>query len=542
MGRYWASLEDASDLASLRSRLLDNVLLLIAITGTPGIALSVARAIDFGWHPFLSVQVGLLVLLWLLWAARGRVAFGWRLGVLVLMLTSLAFTALAQLGPAADARFLLVLLTLLLGLLVGAAQTLAFVALCVVLLTVFGLVAVIEGLPLVIDYPSYVRSPLAWASMTYNLMVHAGAVAYIAYSLIAHLQRKAELIERTGELAGIGTFEWMRSGRVRLATPIRRLLALEEDPRSLQEWLALFDEPQGRGALAEALERTRRSGEPFALELSARAADGRPLWLRVVGRPAPVRDGQLVLEGLVQDLSAQAQAELTKREFVATVSHELRTPLAAITGALDLLGSQQLGALPPSAVGLIEVAQRNGERLRQLIDDLLDAERLESGRMRLNSERVRIGALLERAVEVHRPLAAARGLRLEARGQEDPAVVEVDRLRMEQVLANLIANAVKFSPQGEAVELALETPSPGWVRVLVRDHGPGVPERFREKLFQRFAQADASDTRAPGGTGLGLYISRCLVERMGGRIGYRPGEGGGSVFFVDLPRASAASP
>ncbi|GIX35701.1 MAG: hypothetical protein KatS3mg126_1480 [Lysobacteraceae bacterium] len=542
MGRYWASLEDASDLASLRSRLLDNVLLLIAITGTPGIALSVARAMDFGWHPFLTVQVGLLAVLWLLWAARERLAFGVRLGALVLLMTSLAFTALAQLGPAADARFLLVLLTLLLGLLVGAVQTLAFVALCVVLLTVFGLVAVIEGLPLVIDYPSYVRSPLAWASMTYNLMVHAGAVAYIAYSLIAHLQRKAELIERTGELAGIGTFECMRSGRVRLATPIRRLLALEEDPRSLQEWLALFDEPQGRGALAEALERTRRSGESFALELSARAADGRPLWLRVVGRPAPVRDGQLVLEGLVQDLSAQAQGELTKREFVATVSHELRTPLAAITGALDLLGSQQLGALPPSAAGLIEVAQRNGERLRQLIDDLLDAERLESGRMRLISERVRIGALLERAVEVHRPLAAARGLRLEARGQEDPAVVEVDRLRMEQVLANLIANAVKFSPQGEAVELALETPSPGWVRVLVRDHGPGVPERFREKLFQRFAQADASDTRAPGGTGLGLYISRCLVERMGGRIGYRPGEGGGSVFFVDLPRASAASP
>jgi PAS domain S-box-containing protein len=240
----------------------------------------------------------------------------------------------------------------------------------------------------------------------------------------------------------------------------------------------------------------------------------------------------------VRDIRERLRVERLKDEFVATVSHELRTPLTSIHGALGLALGGALGALPEPATALLNVAHRNTQRLRLLIDDLLDIEKLEAGELRVALQRCALLPLLQQAIEANRDFAAQWRVRLalHCQGEQDVEAM-VDPARLQQVLANLLSNAAKFSPPGEVVELRLcgeaET-----VRISVVDHGPGIPEAFWPRVFEKFSQADASDTRDKAGTGLGLAITRQLVERMRGRVHFETAAGRGTVFHVDLPRAS----
>lgn len=537
--RLWSSLDGASDLRTLRSRLLDNLLLLMALAATPGILLSVLRARDIGWQGFMSVQLGILAVLWGLCLLRGRLSFGLRLGGFVLLSTVAAFAATVQLGPAADARFFLVLATLLLGLLLGGRAAWAYVGFSVVAIGALGVYAVQVGLPLRIDYPQYVRAPSAWFSITYTLAVYGGVIAYVAASLIQHLQHNAEVIERTSEAARIGTWELDAADHLQCSPVVRAIHGWGEEAVSLDAWIAQCDRDEDRDRLQSALLAARQRGEAFSIELPARSRTGEACWLRItglaLGGTAPHR-----VQGLVQDISERREAERMKHEFVAVVSHELRTPLTAISGSIDLVASGSLGPLPDPAVALLDVARRNGIRLRALIDDLLDVERLANGQLSLQVQTVSLREQLLQAIEVNAGYGSPRGVQLRWQGGESDARVSVDPVRLQQVLANLVSNAIKFSPDGGVVDIGL-VPGDGWVRAQVQDTGPGIPVAFHPRIFQRFSQADASDTRQRGGTGLGLAITRSLVERMGGRIGFVSMPGKGTTFHIDLPIAPDAA-
>lgn len=244
---------------------------------------------------------------------------------------------------------------------------------------------------------------------------------------------------------------------------------------------------------------------------------------------------------LVDAVKEAERLERLKSEFIATVSHELRTPLTSIRGALGLMVGGITGPLPPLAAEHAGLALKNAERLIRLVSDLLDLEKLQSGSLHLRLQKALLAPLVEQAVQANRGYAAALRIELSLSGTLPHAQVLVDPDRFEQVLTNLISNAAKFSPQGGVVEVSAACTA-GRARVAVRDHGPGVPADFEDRLFQRFAQADGSDRRAQGGTGLGLSITRGLVERMGGTIGHERPEGGGARFFVELPVEDLAHP
>jgi signal transduction histidine kinase len=214
------------------------------------------------------------------------------------------------------------------------------------------------------------------------------------------------------------------------------------------------------------------------------------------------------------------------------VSHELRTPLAGIVASLELIKEGSAGELPPDAKRFVDMAHANGERLNELINDVLDLERAESGRLRLELESIDVGALLNEAAALNVSYAEKYSAHLRV---EAPAglAAKADRKRLQQIVANFISNAAKFSPKDGEIHLAARRSPEGRVVLSVADQGPGVPEEFKTRIFGRFEQAKHDK----GGTGLGLAICKVLVERMGGRIWCESVPAKGATFFVELPAA-----
>ncbi|WP_337841375.1 ATP-binding protein [Rheinheimera sp.] len=267
----------------------------------------------------------------------------------------------------------------------------------------------------------------------------------------------------------------------------------------------------------------RKSGELFALELSRRETE---------------RGGQRRYVWLLRDISARKEVEQLKDEFVSTVSHELRTPLTSINGALGLTLGGVLGPLTDKQQHMLSLAQQNSQRLANLINDLLDIEKLAVNKMPFKFKLWPLQNLLHQSLELNQPVALARQVQLLL---DDPdqadAWVEVDDTRFQQLMANLLANAIRHSPVKGQVKIRIELQQTQ-VTVSVIDQGSGVPPEFVPRLFQKFSQADASDRRAISGTGLGLAICKELVKAMQGEIGYRQTEQGGACFYFRLPLAT----
>jgi PAS domain S-box-containing protein len=252
--------------------------------------------------------------------------------------------------------------------------------------------------------------------------------------------------------------------------------------------------------------------------------------------PLVNRDGQLVsIIAQGRDVTAQREAERMKKEFTSTLSHELRTPLTSIIGSLQLINAGVLGDVPKDVMELTEVAERNGQRLLDLINDILDIEKIESGKLTLNPEIIRVDELVKEAMVLNKGFGDRFKVRFESRGELSTVEVNADRKRLLQVMTNLLSNAAKFSPEGEVVEITTE--EDGWsLRIAVHDRGPGIPEAFRPRIFGRFNQADSTTSRQKGGTGLGLAICKRLIELMRGRIGFEDRPEGGTTFWFELPR------
>jgi len=252
--------------------------------------------------------------------------------------------------------------------------------------------------------------------------------------------------------------------------------------------------------------------------------------------PLVNREGQLIsVIAQGRDITAQLEAERLKKEFTSTLSHELRTPLTSIIGSLQLINAGVLGEVPKDVAELTEVAERNGQRLLDLINDILDIEKIESGKLTLNPQVIRVDELVREAMVLNKGFGDRFKVRFEARGELLAREVSADRKRLLQVMTNLLSNAAKFSPEGEVVEITTEELAE-CLRVGVHDRGPGIPEAFRARVFGRFNQADSTTSRQKGGTGLGLAICKRLVEMMQGRIGFQDRPGGGTTFWFELPR------
>jgi len=284
------------------------------------------------------------------------------------------------------------------------------------------------------------------------------------------------------------------------------------------------------------------SGQEFAREQNLRTPSGETRW--VLARTRPLRDAAGDVTGHVgtlEDITERKRIEGLKNEFVSTVSHELRTPLTSIHGSLGLITGGVAGPLAPKMRTLIDVAYNNSARLVRLVSDILDMDKMESGKLALALRPLQLRPFLEQAIEANRGFAAKFGVQLQPLVAAEDGYVTGDPDRLTQVIANLVSNAVKFTPRDSSVTVSLAAGEGcGTWRVSVADQGPGIAHEFRGRIFQKFAQADGSDTRARGGSGLGLVIAKGIVERHGGRIGYDTELGKGTTFWFELPITAAA--
>jgi len=247
--------------------------------------------------------------------------------------------------------------------------------------------------------------------------------------------------------------------------------------------------------------------------------------------------GDLLFCSVIRDLSERQKVDRLKNEFVATVSHELRTPLTSIQGALKLINSGVLSAAPDKQQQLLDIAQNNTERLLLLVNDLLDMEKIESGKLELFNQSIDLSALLKQAQMQMESYAHKFDVALKLHELPQQAIVRADPNRMAQIVANLLSNAIKFTGKNTSVELSLAE-FPGFYRVSVRDFGPGIADNFKNRLFDKFTQADGSSSRKQAGSGLGLSISKQLIELMGGHITYQ-NVNPGAVFSIDVPKHEA---
>jgi PAS domain S-box-containing protein len=301
----------------------------------------------------------------------------------------------------------------------------------------------------------------------------------------------------------------------------------------------LFDEAS-QARLRRAHDDVRRgAGGGARLEMVALRADGVAFPVEIVFGLLPLPD-RLMSTAVMRDLSERKEIERLKSEFVSTVSHELRTPLTSIRGSLGLIEGGVLGQLPDPARELVHIARSNTDRLIRLINDILDLDKIDAGRLELQLRRIDTRELVATTIDGMRGMAAEAQVQLVAQVAAG-ATFDGDHDRLVQVLTNLVSNAIKYSPAGADVVVRVDRSAEGHLRFSVSDSGPGIAAEQLPKLFGKFQQLDASDRRQRGGTGLGLAISKAIVEHHGGAIGVFSKPGRGSTFWFDVPSLPSTS-
>jgi len=324
------------------------------------------------------------------------------------------------------------------------------------------------------------------------------------------------------------------AGRIRTANmAASRMLGFAQEELIDRDASAMLGVADGEGSFHERIGlRDDHLAQPNRLDRTVRHRDGHDV-------PVDIALGLMVLPDETQivaalrDISERKAVERLKDEFVSTVSHELRTPLTSVVGSLGLLRSGSVGELPDAARRLVEIAENNSRRLIRLINDILDIEKIGSGRMRFESVPLDVARMLDQAIDGSRGLASTKQVTLELTADERPVIVQGDADRLLQVATNLLSNAIRFSPEGGTVRASLAREGDLAV-VAIEDEGPGIPADFRDRIFERFAQA-GDGAAMSGGTGLGLAISREIVLAHHGKIWFGEAKGGGARFAFSLP-------
>jgi len=302
------------------------------------------------------------------------------------------------------------------------------------------------------------------------------------------------------------------------------------NPRAVE---LLYPEAEYRNAMIKEWQKRGSTFRDWALTLTTKDGAQKTIAWSNFSKQFPIPGWASWSIGV--DITQTMENERLKDEFVSTVNHELRTPLTAIHGSLRLVASNTMGTMPDAARHIIHIAERNCERLMRLITNVLEMQKLQTGQVALTLKPVDVGPLVKDAIEVNQPFAAHHGVELIMApiGAVDATVVG-DHDKLLQVLTNLISNAIKFSPAKTTVQVAVKQDADS-IRIEVRDQGPGIPDAFRSKIFQRFARASDSPTTHVGGSGLGLYISKSIIEHHNGRIDFEDNPDKGATFYIVLP-------
>ena len=320
-----------------------------------------------------------------------------------------------------------------------------------------------------------------------------------------------------------------RDGRVLLANP--RLHELFAAPAALEGRSLL--EAVRHAEVVDALERALQEGESEVREVTFGPAPERRLRFSVAPFPSP--EARIGAVAVFRDVTEVRRIETVRRDFVANASHELKTPLTAIRGFAERLADAELPG--PGAKQAVEAILGNARRLGGLVEDLLALSRIESGSVPLQMEPIAVGDLVQRLLRELDPRLRTGELETEVDAAADARVL-ADRGALEQVLANLLDNAIKYTAANGHITVRVRPAAEGRIRIEVEDSGMGIPRKDLPRIFERFYRVDPSRSRALGGTGLGLAIVKHQVQAMGGQLGVESQLGHGSRFWVDLSAAT----
>ena len=329
-------------------------------------------------------------------------------------------------------------------------------------------------------------------------------------------------------------------GKVQIATRWKEMLGYTnaEIGDDVSEWVQRVHPDDANRVIEKVQEVLEGQIRGFEGEYRLRHKNGHYLW--VLDRGMVVQRDEngvpLRMVGTHTNITQRKQVDRIKTEFISTVSHELRTPLTSIRGSLGLLEAGVLGALPAKALEMVRVANKNSQRLITLVNDILDMDKLLSGKMTMQSMPVNLSEVIAQAVEANTAYAANYQVRFSTSSVSDNSIVIGDANRLMQVMTNLLSNAAKFSHTGGVVDI-LQIKTGAFQRVEVEDRGEGIPIAFQPRLFEAFSQADSDNTRRQGSTGLGLNISKKLIEQMGGEVGYTTEINCGTTFWFTVPLA-----
>ncbi len=281
------------------------------------------------------------------------------------------------------------------------------------------------------------------------------------------------------------------------------------------------------------------NGEVIVCDEDVFVYDGVTSWVRYELHPWQTKDmgtGGIIM--FSEDITSRKKMTLMKDEFVSTVNHELRTPLTSIRGSLGLLKLKVFDQLDAKGKRLLDISYQTCIRLAVLVDDILDMEKISAGKMAYHLEVHNMYHLVKECLDQSQSYADKYDVVFDLQCSLSDVYCRVDKNRFFQALVNLLSNAAKYSPKGGTVVIDLRLTASGDLRIAVSDKGAGIPDDFRKNIFEKFAQADSSDTKEKGGTGLGLSITKAIVETFGGTIDYVSLLGQGSTFYMTFTPVS----
>jgi PAS domain S-box-containing protein len=535
--------ENSSYFNNLRHHLLNDALLWMNIAATPGVTISIARVFLLSLPPSLAIiQTTILVSLWLAYFYRKHLSYHTRVFIILASAWLAMAAGLIQLGPIGLAGVFAIISSFIAILYLNGKMATGIIAVNVISLTLIGIAASMNWLQFNIDYQVYSHHPIVWINTVWGLTAYSVIFALIGRRMI------------------LGALETESKFHTLYDSTSDAVILLNRDEQFLdcnKATLSMFgctnkDELRNYhlSHLSPATQEDDSDSAVLArkyIDIALQKGNFRFEWIhqRVSDRqcfPADVQltamqlNGNTILQATVRDITERKRIEKMKSEFVSTVSHELRTPLTSISGALGLINGGALGEMPDRAKSMLAVAHRNSLRLIHLINDLLDMDKLIAGKMHFDMKSHELMPLLDATLESVQSYGEQYQVSFVINSRADKAQVIVDDIRLQQVLNNFLSNAAKFSPTGGQVEISVLQLNDK-VRVEVIDHGPGIQAEFRTRIFQKFSQADSSDTRQKGGTGLVLAISKEIIDRMNGVIGFDSTEGQGACFYFELPVA-----
>jgi len=560
---------DNENFAALRNRLVDDTLMWMIIAGIPGMGFSLARALIVDAQvltPWLLLGPASLLMAWTLWFNRNRLSYRARvLGGLFCLSWLPAFAGLVFFGPVALAATFLIMMAFVSVLFIDGRLAWWLIAgntLCLILLGTAASLNWFEFrlFDLKLDYRAYAHHPITWAHTVWLLTSFSLILAYIGKSMVRGLLQSEEQLRHKSDTAQryLDTVQTVmvsldadgritminRKGSELLGYRENELLGCNWFERCLQQpmgmetvYPAFRRLMSGESQASEYLENTvlcRNGNERLIAWHNAYLHDENGNIIGCLSSGEDITERKQAENDLVAAREAAEAASRAKSVFLASMSHELRTPLNAIVGFAQMLDMGVPGPMTPAQKEAMAHILNGSRHLLELINEILDLARIESGRLELSIESVPLAPLIKEAVSLLQPAASARGIVIR-HDCSDQLHISADRSRVRQILFNLLSNAVKYNCENGNVACRCVV-SGSSVRIVVADTGHGIPEQYWPDIFQPFQRLDAEKNNIEG-TGIGLAICKNLVAAMVGRIGFDSEPGIGSTFWFELPLA-----